>query len=195
MEDMASFSSDSQSEGAVRWYGIHTRHQHEVSVASILSNKGFKVFCPTYESIRKWKDRSKKLSLPLFPGYVFLADDVEKKLLIVSTPGVCAILSFAGKPAVIPTSEIQALRRATDCRFKLTPHPFLNTGDRLRVKSGPLAGTEGILTRKKDIYRLVLSVEILGRSAAVEIDASLVERTPRPACNTFLGAPEIVAPA
>ena len=177
MEDMANFSSDSQSEGAARWYGIHTRHQHEVSVASILSNKGFKVFYPTYESVRKWKDRSKKLSLPLFPGYVFLADDIEKKLLIVSTPGVSAILSFAGKPAVIPTSEIQALRRSTDCGYKLTPHPFLNTGDRLRVKSGPLAGTEGILTRKKDIYRLVLSVDILGRSAAVEIDASLVERT------------------
>jgi transcription antitermination factor NusG len=178
MEDTANFSSHSQSGGAVRWYGIHTRHQHEGSVASILSNKGFKVFYPTYESVRKWKDRSKKLSLPLFPGYVFLADDIENRLLIVSTPGVSRILSFAGQPAVIPCSEMQALRRSTDCGFKLTPHPFLNTGDRLRVKSGPLAGTEGILTRKKDIYRLVLSVEILGRSAAVEIDASLVERTP-----------------
>jgi transcription antitermination factor NusG len=178
MSDMANLSRYSQSEDALRWYGIHTRHQHEVSVASILSNKGFEVFCPTYESVRKWKDRSKTLSMPLFPGYVFLADGVEKKLAIVSTPGVCAILSFGGKPAVIPTSEIQALRRSTDCQYKLTPHPFLNTGDRLRIKSGPLAGTEGILTRKKDIYRLVLSVEMLGRSAAVEIDASLVERPP-----------------
>jgi transcription antitermination factor NusG len=177
MADTANSGCDSRSEHAVRWYGIHTRHQHEMSVASILSNKGFKVFYPTYESVRKWKDRSKKLSLPLFPGYLFLADDVEQKLLIVSTPGVCAILSFAGEPALIPSAEIEALRRSIDSRYKLTPHPFLNTGDRLRIKSGPLAGTEGILTRKKDIYRLVLSVEMLGRSAAVEIDASIVERT------------------
>jgi transcription antitermination factor NusG len=177
MAAMTNFRCESESEEPVRWYGIHTRHQHEPSVAATLSNKGFKVFYPTYESVRKWKDRNKKLSLPLFPGYLFLADDVEKKLLIVSTPGVCAILSFAGQPAVIPTSEIEALQRSMDCRYKLTPHPFLNTGDRLRIKSGPLAGTEGILTRKKDIYRLVLSVEMLGRSAAVEIDASVVERT------------------
>jgi transcription termination/antitermination protein NusG len=177
MAAAANFRCEPESEQAVRWYGIHTRHQHEMSVASILSNKGFKVFYPTYESVRKWKDRNKKLSLPLFPGYVFLADDVEKKLLIVSTPGVCAILSFAGQPAVIPASEIEPLQRSMDCRYKLTPHPFLNTGDRLRIKSGPLAGTEGILTRKKDVYRLVLSVEMLGRSAAVEIDAAVVERT------------------
>lgn len=177
MIDTTKLGCDSEPDQAIRWYGIHTRHQHEMSVASILANKGFKVFYPTYESVRKWKDRSKKLSLPLFPGYLFLANDVEKKLLIVSTPGVCAILSFAGEPALIPSAEIEALRRSIDCRYKLTPHPFLNTGDRLRIKSGPLAGTEGILTRKKDIYRLVLSVEMLGRSAAVEIDASIVERT------------------
>jgi transcription antitermination factor NusG len=177
MTDTTKLGCDSESDQAIRWYGIHTRHQHEMSVASILANKGFKVFYPTYESVRKWKDRNKKLSLPLFPGYLFLANDVEKKLLIVSTPGVCAILSFAGEPALIPSVEIEALRRSIDCRCKLTPHPFLNTGDRLRIKSGPLAGTEGILTRKKDIYRLVLSVEMLGRSAAVEIDASIVERT------------------
>jgi transcription antitermination factor NusG len=188
--------SDYGLEQEPRWYAIHTRHQHERSAASILSGKGFRIFYPTYESVRKWKDRSKKLSLPLFPGYLFLAEDVHKKLLIVSTPGVCAILSIAGQPAVIPAEEIRALRRSVEGQYKIVPHPFLNTGDRLRVKSGPLAGTEGILTRKRDMYRLVLSIEILGRSAAVEIDSSIVERIhpPSPAIN-FNARQESAVPA
>jgi transcription antitermination factor NusG len=195
MKDMMDFHDNP--EPAVRWYAIHTRHQHERSVASVLSGKGFRIFYPTYESVRKWKDRNKKLSLPLFPGYLFLADDIQKKLPIVSTPGVCAILSVAGEPAVIPTEEIQALRRSIDCRYKVGPHPFLNTGDRLRVKSGPLAGTEGVLTRKRDIFRLVLSVEILGCSAAVEIDSSIVERIhpPSPQATNFKSQPESAVPA
>jgi transcription antitermination factor NusG len=158
------------------WYVLYTRHQHEKSVTTILKSKGFETFLPLYESVRRWKDRSKSLLLPLFPCYVFLGDAIERRLDIVTTPGVHALVSNAGQPALIPCAEIEAIRRLTRSGAGVEPHPFLKCGDRMRIKSGPLTGIEGILVKKKNIYRLVLSVEMLGKAAAVEIDCCLVER-------------------
>lgn len=158
------------------WYVLYTRHQHEKMVAQILAGKGFETFLPLYESVRRWKDRSKLLSLPLFPCYVFLKGGIERRLDIMTTPGIHALVSNAGQPAVIPSTEIEAILRVAESGTRAEPHPFLKCGDRMRIKSGPLAGIEGIVLKKKNIYRLVLSVEMLGKSAAVEIDAFLVER-------------------
>jgi len=158
------------------WFAIYTRHQHEKTIAQVLTAKGLQVFLPLYNSTRRWKDRSVQLSLPLFPCYLFLRGMVERRLQVVTTPGIVSILSVNGEPAVIPESEIEAVRKAIELGNRVEPHPFLRTGDRVRVIAGPLQGVEGILIRKKNLYRLVLSVELLERSAAVEVDVSSVER-------------------
>jgi transcription antitermination factor NusG len=158
------------------WYALHTRYQHEKLVAELLALKGFQTFLPTYRTTRQWKDRKKQLSLPLFPGYLFVEDVDEQKVQVLNTPGVCSIISVAGVPSVIASDEIASIRRAVDSVYAVEPHPFLNEGDVVRVKSGPLAGLEGILTGKKGAYRLVISIQMLGRSAAVEIDASDIQR-------------------
>jgi transcription antitermination factor NusG len=158
------------------WYAIYTRHQHEKTVAQILTSKGFEVFLPLYGAAHRWKDRTKVVSLPLFPCYVFLRGGLERRLDIVTTPGIYALVSTAGQPAAIPPIELEAVRRAVESTLRVEPHPFLKCGDWVRVKCGPLAGFQGILIRKKNLYRLVLSVEMLGKAAAVEIDAFLVER-------------------
>lgn len=158
------------------WYAIYARHQHEKNVAQILTSKGFEVLLPLYQSVRRWKDRTKTLSLPLFPCYVFLKGGLERRLDILTTPGIYALVSTAGSPNVIPPAEIEALRRTIESGASVEPHPFLKCGDLVRVKCGPLAGVQGILVRKKNLYRLILSVEMLGQAAAVEVDVRLVER-------------------
>jgi transcription antitermination factor NusG len=161
------------------WYALYTRHQHEKTVAHILTNKGFDTLLPLYSVARRWKDRTKLLFLPLFPCYVFLNGGLERRLDIMTTPGIHALISIAGQPAAIPPAEIDAIRRAVESGSRVEPHPLLKRGDWVRVKYGPLEGIEGILVRKKNLYRLVLSVEMLGKAAAVEIDAFLVERLNR----------------
>jgi len=160
------------------WYAIYTRHQHEKVISQMLSNKGFEVFLPLYRATRRWKDRAKQLLLPLFPCYLFLRGEVERRLDIITTPGIVSLVGSAGVPALIPEEEIAAVRQVVEYGAKVEPHPFLRCGDWVRVKSGPLEGIEGILVRKKNLFRLVLSVELLEKSAAVEVDVSAVERVP-----------------
>jgi transcription antitermination factor NusG len=159
------------------WCALYTRHQHESTVARVLATKGIEVFLPTYKTVHRWKDRNKQLELPLFPGYVFFAYESERRLQVLSTPGVHSILTASKNlPAVIPDEEIFAIRRAVDSPLRLQPHPYLRGGDVVRIKSGPLEGLEGVVSRSKDAFRVVLSVGMLGKSAAVEIDAGAVER-------------------
>lgn len=157
------------------WWALYTRHQHEKVVADVLSAKGFDVFLPLYDSVRRWKDRQKLLSLPLFPCYVFVRGGFRRRLQIFNTPGVHMALTHGDRIAVIPENEIDAIRRTVEGPFRTEPHPFLRCGDRVRVIRGSLVGVEGILTRKKNQFRLVLSVDMLAKSVAVEIDASDVE--------------------
>lgn len=166
---------DTRREMETHWCAVYTRHQHEKAVSEMLQVKDFEVFLPLYESIRKWKDRKKLLSLPLFPGYVFVRGALERRLPILTTPGVHMIISRGERIATIPEEEIEAIRRTIEGQFRVEPHPFLRCGERVRVVRGSLEGVEGILTRKKNLYRLVLSVEMLAQSVAVEIDALDVE--------------------
>ena len=157
------------------WWALYTRHQHERTVADMLTTKGFEVFLPLYESARRWKDRTKLLALPLFPCYVFVRGGLGRKLQVVTTPGVHMILCRGNRVATIPETEIEAIQRAVDGSYRLEPHPFLKCGMRVRVVRGALEGVEGILTRKKNICRLILSVEMLAQSVAVEVHAADVE--------------------
>lgn len=161
-----------------RWFVVYTKHQHERTVAKLLTGKGIESFCPTYPTVHRWKDRNKLVELPLFPGYVFFANGLDRRVQIVSTPGVHSIVSFGDAPAEVPQAELDPIRHASEHSMPIEPHPFLQVlqaGDVVRVISGPLAGVKGILQRKRDFYRLILSITMLGRAAAVEIDGAAVE--------------------
>ncbi len=157
------------------WWAVYTRHQHEKVVAEMLSAKGFDVFLPLYQSTRRWKDRSKVLSLPLFPCYLFIRGGIDRKLQVVTTPGIHMILYRGERVAIVPDAEIDALQRAVEGPLRVEPHPFLKCGMRVRVTRGALAGVEGILIRKKNLFRLILSVDMLAQSVAVEVHSSDVE--------------------
>lgn len=159
-----------------RWHALYTRHQHEKAVAQALSGKGFDVFLPQYRTLHRWKDRQKEVVLPLFPNYVFICGGLDRMLNIVTTPGVHSLVTWGARPAEIPPEEIEAVRRLVNSPLQVEPHPFLKCGDLVRIKSGPLEGIEGILVRKTRGVRLVLSVEMLSQSAAVEVDVKIVER-------------------
>lgn len=162
--------------GTPNWYALFTRHQHEKSVALSLSNKNHEVYLPLYRSVRQWQDRAKQLFSPLFPGYVFIRDGMDRQLQILTTPGIIHIVGWGGRPAIVPQNQLDAVRKVIESLLLVEPHPPLQSGDRMRVKAGPLRGLEGVLTRIKGEDRLVVSMEMLGRAAAVEIDVLNVER-------------------
>lgn len=157
------------------WYAVRTRHQHEKTVAHALSGKNFEVFLPLYAIRHRWKDRVKQLSLPLFPSYLFLRANIDRKFEILRVPGVHRFVDFGGSPAVIPEEEIAAVKQVLHGSAQVQPHPFLKIGDRVRVKSGPLTGIEGILVRQKNQCWLVLSIESLTKSVCVQVELSKVE--------------------
>jgi len=175
-----------------RWYALHTRHQHEKMVDQILTNKGFNTFLPLYATTHNWKDRTKALSLPLFPCYVFLKGGIQRRLQILTTPGIYGLVSSAGQPAAIPDIEIDAIRRVLESGTRVEAYPFLKCGNWVRVKCGPLTGIEGILVRKKNISRLVLSVEILGTAASIEVAAFQVEAVKGPPSRNSTSGPGVV---
>jgi transcription antitermination factor NusG len=175
---MVPWDPDQEQCQRVDWYAIYTRHHHENTVAQSLSNNGIEVFLPTYSAIRQWKDRKKVLTLPLFPCYVFLHGGLDRRLKVLSTPGVHSIVSFGSQAAAIQETEIQAIQKVVTSDVRVEPHPFLRCGERVRVKAGPLFGIEGILLRKKGSFRLILSAEVLHKSIAVEVDALIVEPLP-----------------
>lgn len=168
------FATDNEPIGA--WYALYTRHQHEKAVENVLRYKGFEVFLPLYVTAHRWKDRYKEVSLPLFPCYVFIKSQREYYSKVLATPGVHSFVTNAGEPIPLSSVEVDAMRRTVEGGTGVEPHPFLACGDWVRVTSGYLQGVEGILVQKKNLHRLVISVEMLGKAASVEIDGFLVER-------------------
>ena len=157
------------------WYALYTRSRHEKRVATQLKQRRFDVFLPLYSSLRRWKDRRIELQLPLFPGYVFVRVPMQRRIEVLNVPGAVRFVAFAGRPAAITENDLFVIRGALAEGLSLQPHPYLIIGRRVRIRGGPLTGTEGILVRKKDRFRLVLSIDIIMRSVAVEVDASDVE--------------------
>ncbi len=158
-----------------RWYAVYTMARHEKRVAWDLSQRHLSSFLPTYRTVHRWKDRKKALELALFPSYVFVRAERKDRLHILQVPSVVNIVSFDGQPAVIPDAEIEALRRGLDADMGLQPHPYLRVGKRVRIHSGPMAGQQGILVRRKDRCRVVLSIDFIMRSVSVEVDANDIE--------------------
>jgi transcription antitermination factor NusG len=159
------------------WYAVCVRPRHEKAVTRQLEHRGLSYFFPTYRSVRRWKDRRKELDLALFPGYVFVNVNINaaSRVSVLSAPGVVRFVTFQGQPAVVPTSEIQALEMCMSAGSRPRPHPYLREGKRARVKNGPLTNTEGIMVRRKEGFRLVLSIDLIMRSVMLEVDEADVD--------------------
>jgi len=159
----------------VRWYATHVCSRHEKQVLSQLEERNIACFLPVYRSLRRWKDRRKELELVLFPGYVFVHIDLKDRLRILQLPSVVRFVSFNRQPAPLPDEEIEILSKGLASGIRAEPHPYLKVGQRVHVRSGPLAGADGILTRRKDKFRVVLSIDLIMRSVAVEVDEADIE--------------------
>jgi transcription antitermination factor NusG len=158
-----------------QWFAAYTTPRHEKHVSKLLFDKQVETFLPLYRTARQWKKSSPKvLELPLFPTYVFVRTDSHLRGSILSTPGVLAIVGSSKEPWPLPDVEIEALRRSMQTH-KVEPHPYLKMGERVRVKSGVMTGVEGILVRKKNEFRVVLSLDAIMQSVAVEVDADDLE--------------------
>lgn len=160
------------------WYAAYTRANHERRVADQLVERGVEHFLPQYESTRKWKDRKVCLQMPLFPGYVFVHLALQNRLKVLEVPGVAYLVGFAGRPVPVPEGECEKVRRFLKQGFRAEPHPYLEVGRRVRVRSGPLEGMEGIVLRRKNGCRLVISLELIQRAMAVDLDGADLEALP-----------------
>jgi transcription antitermination factor NusG len=158
------------------WYALHVKPRFEKFVSTQLEQKGYETLLPTYVSKRQWSDRVKMLSLPLFPGYLFCRFDINARFPVVVTPGVMTILGAGRIPAPVHEPEITAIRHVMDSGAYAEPCPYLAVGEWVRVESGPLQGLTGIVLRIKGTEKLVVSVSLLMRSVAVEMDRNSVER-------------------
>ncbi|MGH7352838.1 MAG: UpxY family transcription antiterminator [Candidatus Methylomirabilales bacterium] len=156
---------------SLRWYALYTRPRHEKVVTEQLAKREMEAFLPVREVLSRWKDRRKLVQLPLFPGYVFVRTSLVQKRQVVSADGVVCMVGFQGTPAPIPDEQIEAVREICLTKLPCDPYPYLTEGRWVRVVRGPLAGLSGILVRKKSKHRLVVSIDILQQSVAVEIDA------------------------
>lgn len=157
------------------WYAAHIRSRHEKKVADQLAGKSVDFFLPLYVARNRWKDRIAKVELPLFPGYMFVHIPLAERLRVLEVPGVVRLVSAGGEAVPLEDSEIEILRKGLTDKLKTEPHPYLKAGTRVRIKAGPLAGLEGILLRLKDSYRIVISVDLIMRSMAVEISIADIE--------------------
>lgn len=174
-------------ESSLCWVAAYTSSHHEKRVASHLSERQIESFLPLYSTTHHWKNRcAMKLELPLFPNYVFVRMAHRDRARVLEVPGVWSLVSFGRSLASLPDFEIAALRSGVGQR-KIEPHPYLVVGERVRIKAGAMLGMEGALVREKNRSRVVIAIEAIRQSVAVEVDAVDLEpaATPRekPGCG------------
>jgi transcription antitermination factor NusG len=157
------------------WYALQTKARHEKAVSSYLRLQGVEEFLPLYKSRREWSDRVRVVELPLFGGYIFCRLDPKSLVSVLNTPGVIHVLGYGTEPAPVPEGEIAAIRRLLESDLPALPCPYLKAGVTVRIRSGAMKGLEGRLERIKNHCRLVLSINLLQRSVALEVDPESVE--------------------
>jgi transcription antitermination factor NusG len=160
--------------GTGRWYALYVRSRHEKVVESGLKGKGYCAFSPFYRTKRKRVDRIVAIDVPLFPGYVFCHFDSNKRLPILTTPGLVRIVGPGNGPEPVDDTEIASIRTLALSGHPVQPWPFLRSGQRIRLQAGPLIGAEGIFLRVKDEYHLVVSITLLQRAVSVVIEKDAV---------------------
>lgn len=171
------------------WFAVRVRSNFERVTALVLERKGYREFLPLYRVRTKWSDRVKAGERVVFPGYVFCSFDPLIRMPILSTPGVINIVGVGKEPLPIPESELQAVHTALRSGLGFSPWPYLRDGDWVAVERGPLAGVEGRVITVKGIDRLVVSVTLLQRSIAAEIDRSWVRPAARRTAGSAIATP------
>lgn len=157
-----------------QWFALLVRTRWEGSTESLLHGKGYETFLPTYRAKRHSHGRSKDVSLPLFPGYVFCRFDVHRRLPILTTPGVISVVGSGKVPVSLDDSEILAIQSVVRSGTPAQPWPYLEIGEKVRIQGGALSGLEGILVSFRGTHRIVVSVSLLRRSVALEVDRSSI---------------------
>ncbi len=160
-----------------KWYAIHARSNLEKKIAVELDGKGIESYLPAQEETHQWKDRKRKVAVPLFAGYLFarFRDTPELRLNVLKTSGVIRILGQGSAIEPVPEGEIEAVKTVLNSRVSCSAHGLIRMGTQVRVRHGPLAGLEGLLARIKRQERLVISVGLLGQSVAAEVSLYDVE--------------------
>lgn len=157
------------------WYAVYTVTRHEKVVNSTLAEKNIESFLPLREVISQWKDRKKKVQLPLFPGYLFIYIFFKDRWGVLNTPSVVRILGMNGNPIPVPVEQIEAIKSLLDSKQKYEPYPYFPEGREVLVIQGPFQGIRGRILERRGQYRLILSVDIIHRSIAVEVDIKDIE--------------------
>lgn len=160
----------------LNWFALYTTSRHEKRVAEHLANRQIESYLPLYRSHRKWSDGSKvTLELPLFPGYLFIRMRRMDRGSVLAVPGAIAVVvGTGGGPATLPAATIDALRSGLKLR-EVQPHPLVTVGQKVRIRAGALAGLEGIVVRNKNSFRVVMTLEHIMQSCAVEVDLEDLE--------------------
>jgi transcription antitermination factor NusG len=166
--------NDATPTGNLNWFALQTRSRWEGTTAELLRGKGLETLLPTYTNKRKWSDRFKVVETPLFPGYVFCRFNVHNRLPVLITPGVISVVGRGKTPIAVDDAEILSLQAAIRSGIEMEPWPYVEIGERVRIKDDVLNGMEGILTNFKGSQRVVISVTLLQRSVALEIDRARI---------------------
>jgi transcription antitermination factor NusG len=156
------------------WFALQVRTKHELNIAILLRGKGYSPFVPLYQCRRQWSDRIKTVEAPLFPGYLFCRLNLQDRLPVLETPGVTRIVGYGRVPAEVDDAEINGLQTMVASGLPSQPWPFLQVGDLVKIERGALRGLQGVLIEVRGAHRLVLSITLLRRSVAVEIDPAFV---------------------
>ena len=157
-----------------RWYALYTRSRFEKKMLSELTDRNIEVFLPMREVLSRWKDRKKRIWIPLFPGYIFVnhVDTPENRYKILNVPGAVRFVNLEGHAEPIPEEQIQSVRRFLESDIAIDPYPYMKVGSRVEIIAGPLKGIQGILVKKRGRFRFVLQVDLIRQAVSVEIDAS-----------------------
>lgn len=159
------------------WYAFRVKPRHEKTVALQLKEKQEECFLPVIRQERQWAKRLAHVDLPLIPGYIFCRSERFRFLPILTTPGVLGVIRAGNSPVPIPHEEIRALERAIKASVQMEPCPFVELGQKVQIRTGPLAGINGMVTELRKAKQLVLSVNLLRRSVLVHVDLSSIVMT------------------
>src|SRR6202166_3984552 len=162
--------ASSGSTSKASWYALQVRSRKEGYVASQISGQGYECLLPTYKSVRKWSDRVKEVEQPLFPSYLFCRFDYQDRRAVVMTSGVLQVVGNGRTALPVANEEISAIQKAVSSGTPHCPWPYVEVGERVRIACGTLSGLEGILVNFKGNHRVVLSVSLLQRSLAMEVE-------------------------
>ncbi|HDZ22003.1 MAG TPA: UpxY family transcription antiterminator [Phycisphaerae bacterium] len=173
-------TADAPTDTSYQWYAVNTRSRHEKVVHQALQDKGMTSFLPTRQVLSQWKDRKKWVEKPLFPGYLFVHTPWAQLDRVTGTRGVAYLVGDGSSAIPIPDDQVQGIRQMVEAPCPTMPWPWLKKGKRVRVMAGPLAGLETYIVERKKNRKsyLILTIELLGRSVAVEIDPRYVEVIP-----------------